>query len=231
MFKFRRLASIAASFALVPVAAGAQPLGKVVLTPYAGVYAPLGKVAEYRAVEPDVSLAANAEHQLGFALGANASYWFTPRMGIEAGGLYAWSDVKTAFNAVEQGQLESFSEKNNAALILATTKFMVGVFPPTSDFQLRLGVGPAIIHRLGSAYKADEEGKITGRTDFGGAVSLCTKIPLGAGVALRLRAEDYMYQAKLAYKDKLDPSDSFNFDKKFQHDFVLSAGLQIGLMK
>lgn len=213
MSTLKRLLAFTGVLALVPLVAGAQPLGKFVLTPYVGVYAPTTDVAK-------VDLG-TAEQRAGLALGATGSYWFTERAGIEVGGAYAWSKLRTI------DPVDTFSE--NAGLILGAAKFMYGLFPVTSDFQLRLGVGPAIISRMGSAYKSDEEGSITGKTDFGGAVSLCTKIPLGRGMALRLRAEDYMYQAKLGYRDKLNPLDSFTADERFQHDFILSAGLQIGL--
>jgi hypothetical protein len=231
MSLFRKTISIAGAVVLMPLLASAQPLGKIVITPYAGVYTPVNDVAKVNMASGGFSLAGKAEHKPGFALGATGSYWISPRYGFEVGGLYAWSDLKASLNTVDQGEFESFDESDNAGLILGAAKFMVAVLPQTSDFQLRLGVGPAIISRVGSAYKTDDEIKITGKTDFGGAVSLCTKIPLASGVALRLRAEDYMYQAKLGVRNRFDPASSFDFDKKFQHDFIFSAGLQIGLMR
>ncbi|MEW5915171.1 MAG: hypothetical protein AB1762_02145 [Gemmatimonadota bacterium] len=226
---FSRMLSVAGVLALVPLIASAQPLGKIVITPYAGVYAPVNDIAKANIPDGSFSIAGKAEHKLGFALGATGSYWLTPRYGFEVGGLYAWSDLKTAISSTQQGDFES-NETENAGVIFGTAKFMVALFPQTSDFQLRLGAGPAIITRRGSAYK-DPDGTVTGKTDFGGAVSLCTKIPLVSGMALRMRAEDYMYQAKLGFKDRVDPADNITFDKKFQHDFVFSVGLQIGLMR
>jgi hypothetical protein len=222
--------SLAGAAMLVPLIAGAQPLGKIVITPYAGVYAPVNDVATANAASGEFSMARKANHKPGFALGATGSYWFSPQYGLEVGGLYAWSDLRASGTDVEQGQSENFSETENAGIVLGTAKFMVALFPQTSDFQLRLGAGPAIITRRGSAYK-DSDGTVTGKTDFGGALSLCTKIPLVSGIALRLRAEDYMYQAKLGFKDRVNPEDNRTFDKKFQHDLVFSAGLQIGLMR
>lgn len=213
MSTVKRVLSFTAMLALVPLTTGAQPLGKFVFTPYVGVYAPTTDVAQ--------DALSSVEHRAGLALGGTGSYWFTERAGFEVGAAYAWSNLR----AIDPAETAS----KNAGLILGTAKFMYGLFPATSDFQLRLGVGPAIISRMGSAYQSDAEGSITGKTDFGGAVSLCTKIPLGRSLALRLRAEDYMYQAKLGFKDRLDPSDSFTFDERFQHDLILSVGLQIGL--
>jgi hypothetical protein len=228
----RRILSRAAVAGIVPVIAAAQPLGKVVVTPYVGAYAPNTTVASRNEVSGTTAIAASVEHRNAVALGATASYWFAPRFSFEIEGLYAFSDVTTKFATREPGvTTESSIGRKNAGMILGAAKLMIGLFPQTSEFQLRLGVGPAIITRVGSAYRANAEGQLTGRTDFGGAISLCTKVPVGSGVALRLRVEDFMYQARLGWKDKLDPSESYSFDKRFQSDFVLSAGLQIGVMR
>ena len=227
-----RVLSFAVVAGIVPVIAAAQPLGKIVVTPYVGVYAPNNTVARRNEVGGTTAIAASVEHRNAVALGATTSYWFAPRFSVEVEGLYAFSDVSTKFVTREPGvTTESSTGRKNAGLILGAAKLMVGLFPQTSEFQLRLGVGPAIITRVGSAYRSSAEGQVTGRTDFGGAISLCTKVPVGSGVALRLRVEDFMYQARLGWEDKLDPSESYSFDKRFQHDFVLSAGLQIGVMR
>lgn len=113
--------------------------------------------------------------------------------------------------------------------MIGTAKLMLALFPATADFQLRLGFGPAVISRVGSAYNSRADGQFTGLTDFGGAVSLCTKVPIGQEMALRFRVEHFMYQAQLGWKDYVNPAGNFSFDKRFQHDVVLSTGLQIGL--
>jgi hypothetical protein len=48
-------------------------------------------------------------------------------------------------------------------------------------------------------------------------------------VALRLRGENYMYYSKMGWKSNIDPTREFSFDSRMQHDFVLSAGLQLFL--
>jgi hypothetical protein len=70
------------------------------------------------------------------------------------------------------------------------------------------------------------DGKITGLTDVGGAISLCTRIPITRLVALRLRGENFMYSSKLGFEDPADRSNNFEFDSKFQNDLLFSAGLQ-----
>jgi hypothetical protein len=109
---------------------------------------------------------------------------------------------------------------------------MVGIVPIGDDAQLRFGVGPAIVNHGGKAYRAGDEGKFTGLTHLGGAVSLCTRIPMTELLAIRLRAEDYMYQSQLKVRAAgLDATQSVTFDKRFQHDFMLSAGLQLGFRR
>lgn len=228
----RRVVSFTVGVALVPLTAGAQPLGKIVVTPYVGAYAPANELARMRAHRVGNAVAANVAQRNGLALGATGALWFAPRVSVELGAVYVWSDLSSEFAFSQPGSLGSaVPVVDNAGLLMGAAKLMVGLFPATSDFQLRFGAGPAIITRIGSAYKADADGKITGRTDLGGALSLCTKVPIGSRVALRLRVEDYMYQARLGWQSATNPAASFRYEERFQHDLVLSAGLQIGLMR
>jgi hypothetical protein len=40
-----------------------------------------------------------------------------------------------------------------------------------------------------------------------------------------------MYSGKIGYKSSVSPTESLNFDSRFQHDLVFSAGLQLFLNK
>ena len=222
---------IAAITVALPAATLAQPLGKIVVTPYVGVFAANTELARTKQTQGSASLSSGIELRNGLALGATGTYWFARRAGIEVGALYAWSDLQRTFTLDQPGDFETFYDSHNAGVIVSTAKLMVGLFPARSDFQLRLGIGPALIAHVGSAYNARAEGIITRRNNFGGAISLCTKVPLATRIALRLRVEDYMYESRLGWKDVSNPADNFKFDKRFQHDFVLSTGLQIGLMR
>ena len=220
-------ASIAAGALLVaPSLGGAQTVRKVVLTPYAGVFAPTTNLAEFGAAGGGASASINLKQKTALALGANASFWFTERTAVELGAAYAFSDAKGSVGVSGTGQDFAASMSDNAYAILASAKLMVSLLPTTSPVNLRFGVGPALVSRGGSAYKADEVGKLTGLTDFGGAVSLCTKVPITKLVALRVRGESFMYSAKLGFKDAVDPTNNFKFDSKFQNDLLFSAGLQ-----
>ncbi|MGH7694015.1 MAG: hypothetical protein ACRENH_03495 [Gemmatimonadaceae bacterium] len=215
----------------VPMTVLAQPLGKIVVTPYVGVFAPNVELARTKHPDGNGLRASSIEQGNGLALGATGTYWFAQRAGIELGALYTWSAMRSTYTLNKPGVSETFYESENAGVILSAAKLMVGLFPASSEFQLRLGFGPAVIAHLGSAYNAGVEGTITGRTNFGAAVSLCTKVPIASRAALRLRIEDYVYAARLGWKDGSNPAENYSFDRRFQHDFVLSTGLQIGLMR
>jgi hypothetical protein len=110
---------------------------------------------------------------------------------------------------------------------LGSVKLMTQLLPSTSRFNLRFGVGPAVISHGGEAYKADSKGEMTGLTDLGAALSLCTRLPLTSSISLRLRAENYLYQAKLGYDDRIVRSNDISFDSKLQNDLMFWVGLQL----
>lgn len=205
--------------------------GKMVLTPYAGVFVPSTDVAQFDLGAGSSSISAALKQKTGFALGATGNYWLNDRFAIELGGAYVMSDAKGTVALDDPTGGFFGSEAQSAHLWLGTAKLMMNLMPATSDFRLRLGVGPAIINRGGPAYKSDEETKVSGLTDFGGAVSLCTRIPIAGAIAVRLRGETYLYQSQLKIVDRSDPGSSFNFDRRFQSDFVFSAGLQFGFSR
>lgn len=222
------LGSVVAITTIVPAGARAQLGGALVFTPYVGVYAPSNDIGRMLVTAPGGSAEAWARHQSAAAFGANASYWMTDHMAIEGGLVYSSSDLKGTVLTNLNGTTASESPADHANVWLGSAKFMVQLLPPESDFNLRFGIGPAIITRNGTAYK-DSEGTVTGLTDVGAAMSLCTRIAVTPKIGLRIRAEDFMYQAKLGFENHVNPSDSFAFGARTQHDFVFSAGLQLFL--
>lgn len=224
---FFRLASLAGAIAVVPSLASAQLAGGVVVTPYIGAYTPTNDIVKFGTTAGGISLNASAKHQTAAAFGANLSYWFNDRFAIEGGGAYAASHLRASALISEPG-VPSSPETEYAHVWLGTAKVMMQLLPAESGFNLRFGVGPAIISRGGTAYK-DTEGKVTGLTDFGAAFSLCSRIPVMSNVAVRLRAEDYMYNAKLGWESSVDPAQNMTFNSRLQNDFVFSAGLQLFL--
>jgi hypothetical protein len=225
--------SAGAAIVLVPALSSGQAK-EFRFTPYVGVFVPAAKLAQVNQTVAGTSFGGTLEHKTGFAIGATGSYWMTDRIGFEVGGAYALSDGRAAMTVNDESQgITDISAGENARVIFGAAKLMFGILPIGEDAQLRLGVGPAIVNRGGDAFKlqSDAEGKFTGLTNVGGAVSLCTRIPLTRLLAVRLRAEDVMYQSHLKFKSNSGPDESFDFDKKFQNDFILSAGLQIGFRR
>ena len=222
-----RATRVAGLAVIVPGLVGAQLAHSVVVTPYAGLYAPSTELGAISASAAGTSASLKFKHQTAAAFGANVSYWLTERFAIEGGAAYVGSDLKGWGTFSEPGSFTSGSETQDAHLFLGSAKMMVQLLPAESQFNLRFGVGPAIIARGGTAYKEEDGAKMTGLTNYGGVMSLCSRFSLTRTVALRLRAEDYIYQSKIGFRDAFDPSNNFDLDKKMQHDFVLSAGLQL----
>jgi len=224
-----RLASFGIALAALPTVVAAQMAGGVVVTPYAGVYVPTNDMVKVGMSGGGTSIDASIKHQPALVSGVNLSYWLTDRIGLEGGAAYTKSGVKGNM-LVENTGGSSFQQASEYAHVwLGSAKMMVQLLPPTSEFNLRLGFGPSIISHAGTAYGSDSEGNVTGRTDIGGVLSLCTRLPMSNKFAVRLRAEDYMYSGKIGYKSTVSPTDNINFDSRFQHDLVFSAGLQLFL--
>lgn len=204
----------------------AQEMRRIVVTPYAGVFAPSSRVAELKSDMGGITSAIGIRQQNSLALGMNASYWFNGFAGVEVGGAWAFSDARASLALSNQVSGLSLTGNESARVIMGSAKLMVNLMPLSQRTALRLGVGPAIISRGGSAYKADDNGDFSGLTDIGGAVSLCSRIPLTDFLSLRMRAENYMYSSRLKFRD-FSTNEEFSFGSKLQNDLIFSAGLQM----
>lgn len=223
------VASLAGAIVIGPTRASAQLSGAVVVTPYVGLYTPTNDVARLGLVTGGTSASVIARHQSAAAYGANLSYWLNDRFGIEGGAVYSGSHVRSSGRVADPTGVNFFDPTSEQAHVwLGSAKLMMQLMPAESDFNLRFGFGPAVITHGGSAYASDATGKFTGLTDVGAAMSLCSRIPLMSNVAIRLRAEDYVYESKITFKG-IDPADELNFKQRTQHDFIFSAGLQLFL--
>ena len=225
-----RLAGLAAVILGAPGTIVAQQLaGGVIVTPYMGVYVPTTDIVKASVSAGGSSVSGSIKHETALVSGLNVSYWLTDRFGLEGGAAYTKSGISGKLLAQDPTGTAAVTGSQYAHVWLGSAKVMVQLLPQTSDFNLRFGFGPAIISRAGSAYASDAEGRVTGKTDLGAAMSLCSRVAVGSNVAIRLRAEDYMYQGKLGFKSSVNPADNFNFDSRFQHDLVFTAGLQLFL--
>ena len=206
--------------------ADAQANRRIVVTPYAGVFVPTTKVAQFRSGVGGTDHVVGIRQQSALALGANASYWFNNLTGVEVGGVWAFSDA-TPRGGLSNEVPGSLSTTESARVLFASAKLMLNLVPFSERTALRFGVGPAIISHGGSAYQADAGGKFTGLTDIGGAASLCSRLPMTDFLSLRLRAESYIYSSKFRFEHATDPGKNLEFAARIQNDFVLSAGLQM----
>ena len=224
-----RLASVGIALAALLAVVVAQMAGGIVVTPYAGVYVPTSDIIG-AGVNRVGATTLNAKQQPALLSGVTMSYWLTNRIGLEGGAAYTKSGVKG--NLLVENSGGSFVTASEYSHVwLGSAKMMVQLLPPTSDYNLRLGFGPAIVSRAGKAYSSDNQGKVTGKTDIGGVLSLCSRLPVSKMISVRLRAEDYMYSAKIGYKSSISPTNNLAFDSRFQNDLVFSAGLQLFLNK
>jgi hypothetical protein len=219
-----------AATAFVATLVGAQPTKRFVLTPYVGLFAPSTNLSSSGASALGLSASASMKQQAAFAFGANASYWVNDRVALELGGAYAASDLKSSFAVSNPGSVLAGNITKNARVWVGSAKLMLGLLPTTNKVSLRLGIGPAIVSRGGSAFKSDDA-ELRGLTNMAGAISLCTKIPITEMFAVRVRAEDFLYRSNVSYWDSTDPTSNFSFDRKFQSDLMVSAGLQISLFR
>lgn len=212
----------------LPASVVAQSTDRVIFTPYVGVFVPSTEVGVLSRPIAGAELRGRVEQRTAPAYGANMSYWITDRMAVELSGLYTASDVRGVVTATVGSEVLAEPIADNAHIWFGSAKFLVKLLPPERKYNVRFGIGPAIISRGGSAYSSDGEEDITGLTDFGAAMSLCTRIPFTNTLGVRLRAENFIYRSKLVVKNFLDGED-LRFNHKLQNDFVFSAGLQLFL--
>ncbi len=223
-------ASILASVGMLAPDSSAAQDRRIVVTPYVGVFVPAMKVAEVKSVSGGLTSVLGIQQQSALALGANASYWFNDLAGIEVGGAWAFSDATASLGLGTVVPGLGFTRNESARVIIGSAKLMLNLLPLSDRTALRLGVGPTIISRGGSAYESDTHGAFTGLTNVGGAISLCTRLPLTDFISLRVRAEDFLYSSKLRFRAANDPAE-FTFGSKLQNDLVFSAGLQMVLWR
>ncbi|NUQ11668.1 MAG: hypothetical protein HUU26_04960 [Gemmatimonadaceae bacterium] len=210
---------------LAASAAGAQQTNRrFVITPYAGAFVPATRLAEFT---EGVTSTLSIKQRSALALGANASYWFNDLAGFEIGGAWAFSDATGSPGL--SGEIPTFplTGPHSAYVAFGSAKLMVNLLKVTERSALRLGVGPAIITRGGNAFKHRDQTVFEGLTDVGGVVSLCSRIPMTDFLSLRLRAENYMYPAKMKFANPDNVLGEYQFKSRLQNDLIFSAGLQM----
>lgn len=214
----RSLRSLAGSLALITLPAVASAQWQ--FTPFGGAYLPTGPMAKMTAAGGGSSVAMEYEHQPAMMVGATASRWFAPKLGVSVSGGYVASDAKVTASGT--GFFGSGTE--SAYLVLTNAELLIQL-PRTRNMRTYFGLGPSLMWAGGKAYDETNGEKLDLGTNIGGVVEIATDVPLTGFMDLKLGAASYMYQVQLKYRNANDPASNFNFDTKFVTDFVLSAGL------
>jgi len=210
---------------VLPVVASAQWK----FTPYGGVYAPANDLASLSAAGGGVSANAALKQKTGFVLGANASKWLTDRAGFEATAGYVWSDMKASGAVTGPGGGFAGSGSESAYLFLTNAKVLMRITPKESEIDLNFGLGPSVIFSGGTAYDEVDGQKLERGTNIGGVASVGFGYQITQLIGLKLGAESYLYSAKMKFRDATDPTSNYDFESKFQTDFVISGGLSFTL--
>lgn len=209
---------------VLPVVASAQWK----FTPYGGVYAPANDLASLSASGGGVTANAALKQKTGFVLGANASKWITDRAGFEATAGYVWSDLRASGSVSGPGGFAG-SGSESAYLFLTNAKVLMRITPKESEFDLNFGLGPSVIFAGGTAYDEVDGAKIERGTNVGGVASVGFGYQITQLIGLKLGAESYLYSTKMKLRDSTDPTNNFDFESRFQTDFVISGGLSFTL--
>ena len=220
-------ALLAITAGLGPRLAGSQTNGRrIVVTPWAGAFVPATRIGELAIDDGSVTTTMGLKQRMAPAVGLNASYWFNSLAGIEVGGAFAFSDAEGSAGLTSEIPSFTLTGAHSAYVAFGSAKLMVNLLRFTERSALRLGVGPALITRGGNAFKHDGATVFDGLTDLGGVVSLCSRIPITDFMSARLRAENYMYSAKVRF-DHPSGASEYTFGSKLQNDMIFSAGLQM----
>lgn len=214
------------SFAIAATGGAQELQQRIIVTPYAGIFVPSSKIAQVKSVGGGAPSVLGIQQQKALLAGVTAAYSFNNFAGVELSGAWAFSDATMSPGLASE--IPGLGTRHQSArVVMGAAKVMLNLLPISRRAALRLGVGPAIIARGGSAFKADDQGDFDGLTDVGGAVSLCTRIPLTNFLSLRVRAENFMYASQLRYRSFANPSEEFVFGSRLQNDLAFSAGLQM----
>lgn len=195
-------------------AANAQERGPE-FAPIVGLYNPLTDLRD-----PIVSgvgpLDLGIRQQPAIAFGARTTFWLRGPFGLEGSFLWALSDAERVI-LLERRTAASYVWNASARITLRLS----GTRDPIEFF---VNGGVAWTGRGGDAY-AD----FSDTTDFGGVVGASARFDLGGRWALRLDAEDFLYDLDLTFRDPTEGPSAL--DSQFQSDLVLSAGLVIDLAR
>ena len=178
---------------------------RISLVPDIGVYIPTQDLI-------NVVDGGTLTQQISLSVGGKLDVWFGSRVGIQATGSYAPSQLSLT---VSQTGVDPLQEDAN--IFMGSGRLMVYLIPPTSPVSFLINGGVGLIKRSGEAYAGLDD-----NTDLGGTVGATIGFHLGKVIQLRLSAESYIYNPSFYQQTE--------FEGRTQNDINLSFGFGIPLL-
>lgn len=185
--------------------ASALQAQRISLVPDIGVYIPTQDLI-------NVVDGGTLTQQISLSVGGKLDIWFGSRVGIQATGSYAPSQLSLT---VSQTGVDPLQEDAN--IFMGSGRLMVYLIPPTSPVSFLINGGVGLIKRSGEAYAGLDD-----NTDLGGTVGATIGFHLGKVIQLRLSAESYIYNPSFYQQTE--------FEGRTQNDINLSFGFGIPLL-
>ncbi len=196
---------LAAALFMASIATSAIEAQRIALAPDIGVYIPTRALI-------DVVDGGTLQQQISLSVGGKLDIWFGSRVGIQATGSYAPSQLSLT---VSQTGVDPLQEDAN--IFMGSGRLMVYLIPPTSPVSFLINGGVGLIKRSGEAYAGLDD-----NTDVGGTAGATIGFHLGKVIQLRLSAESYIYNPSFYQQTE--------FEGRTQNDINLSFGFGIPLL-
>lgn len=200
------LRSIAVASGLLAVLAGplAGPLAaqdmEFAVSAFGGAYIPTGEIADV--VTRGGSNFFDLEQKTSIALGGRASVWFS-RLGVEAEGVYAFSNVDLPV-----------SDEGAANVYMGSLNVLYTIFQaPFSPLSIHASAGGGLVSHSGLFYT-----NIQAKTDPAGVVGLGARFGVGPLANVRFDLRDYIYS--------FEPDAGGNAGSKLQNDILVTASVE-----
>jgi hypothetical protein len=158
---------------LTSAPAGAQHIS---LSPAIGLYVPTKELVTA------VTGGGQLKQEVSVTFGGRLGIWFGKRIGIEATGNYAPSNLKFSTSGVPV---------QSANIFTGSGRLLVFLIPDSSPLSLRLTGGVGLVNRSGTAYQA-----VTDKTDIAGTGGVALGFRLGPIIHLFTAADAYVYEPK-----------------------------------
>ena len=205
---FARLTLASAALALVGLAAPAESLAQVEVTPFIGSYYAVTHLAQGTNLNTGNDF--DIDQSNAFAFGGRITIPVGARLSVEGAFTYAMSGLRvTEQDLIAPGVDGGLAQDGN--LIYGSLR---AVLTPRRS-NLYFLVGPAVVKRGGDAWNGVDSGDIT---DFGGVVGLGVRANVTPRFRLNVTAESYLYSF-----------DGGGSESEFQADLLFSIGVPISL--